>query len=151
MENSISDQILLAEYERAQEAAYHADVLIYEVAAIIWSGNTLLLGFILEARPEFGIQFIVAVLSVLGILTSLFVTRTHTLSKIGQRVAYEICQEIEKSAAFTHKLHTRIDEIYPRGAAGAWIKGITAAFIFVWGVVFIHAGYLTWILRCGKQ
>jgi hypothetical protein len=147
----LQTEILLAEYGHAQDAAHHADVLIYEVAAIIWSGNTLLLGFILEARPEFGIQFVVAVLSILGILTSLFVTRTQSLSKIGQKIAFEICQEIEKNPAFTHKLDTKIDAVYPRGAARAWIRAITAAFIVVWLIVFAHAGYLTWILRCGKQ
>jgi len=35
-------------YERAQESAFHADVIAYEVAAIVWSANVLLLGFVLE-------------------------------------------------------------------------------------------------------
>lgn len=133
---------VLAEYERAQDAAYHSDAIIYEVAAIIWSGNALLLGFILEAPSHLGIQLVVAALSILGILTSVFVVRTQSLSKIGQRIAYEICRRIETDTPLTYKLHCRIDAVYPKRAAQHWICGITAAFIAVWAVVLLRAAYL---------
>lgn len=146
--NSGHSERLLAEYEHAQEIAHHSDTIIYEVGAIIWSGNALLLGFILEAPREFGIQLVVVVLSVLGILTSFFVTRTQSLSKIGQHIAFGICRKIEEDIPLTYKVHTEIDAVYPKGAAQRWIKGITAAFIVVWLVVLIRAACLVWKLRC---
>ena len=133
---------LLAEYDRAQEAAYHGDAILYEVAAIIWSGNALLLGFILEAPSHLGIQVVVAALSILGILTSVFVMRTQSLSKIGQHIAYDVCQKIERQVPLTYKLHCRIDAEYPAGAAWRWICLITAAFIAVWVVVLLRAAFL---------
>jgi hypothetical protein len=35
-------------YERAQEDAFHSNSVAYEVAAIVWSANILLLGFVLD-------------------------------------------------------------------------------------------------------
>ena len=39
-------------YESAQETARHNDAIIFEVATIVWSANTLLMGFILEVDLE---------------------------------------------------------------------------------------------------
>jgi len=144
------DSKLLAEYERAQETAHHCDVIIYEVAAIIWSGNTLLLGFILEAPYRLGIQIIVAVLSILGMMTSAFVTRTLRLSKIIQHVAYQVCQKIENDIPLANKLHSQVNAIYPPRVAQRWVWAITIAFLIVWLVVFTHAGMLIWKLRCSS-
>ena len=47
--NSARQDRLLAAYEFAREERDCADVLLWEVAAIIWGGQTLLLGFALEA------------------------------------------------------------------------------------------------------
>jgi hypothetical protein len=146
---SCNFEVLVAEYERAQEVAHHADFLIYEVAAIIWGGNTLLLGFILEAQPTVGNEVLMMGLAILGIVMSIFVTSLHRLAKKGQKIAFRNCQEIEENPAFKYKLHSKIKLEYPEGRARSWIWTITAAFVIVWIFVLIHAGYLLWMKRCG--
>lgn len=129
----------LAEYERAQEIALHTDVVIHEVAAIVWGANTLLLGFILEVRCAPENQWLVIVAAVVGIFMSLYVPLVQYLTKKGQQVAYAICRDIERDSGLTHQLHTRIHEIYPkkRGQAAVWV--LTGIFIGAWCWNIHHA------------
>ena len=140
--------ILLAEYDGAREVAHHSDDVIYAVAAIVWAANTILLGLAIEAKPELGIELIVALLSVLGILLSVFVIEVVRLMKIGQHAAFKVCQRIEEMIPLPHQLHRRIHECYPAGAARRWFWVITIAFIVMWAVVLVRAGYFVCKLGC---
>jgi hypothetical protein len=133
------DESILAEYAQAQELALHADIIIHEVASIVWGANTLLLGFILEVPCKPENQWLVVVASVLGIFMSAYVPWIQWLTKKGQTVAYNVCREIEAELALTHQLHTRIKKIYPkkRGQAAIWF--LTLLFVGGWTWVIHHA------------
>jgi len=47
--SSRDDENLREAYRFAREDRANADTLLWEVSAIIWGGQTLLLGFVLEA------------------------------------------------------------------------------------------------------
>lgn len=130
---------LLAEYERAQDVAQHADSITYEVASIVWGANTLLLGFILEVPCDADRQPIVILAAIIGILITCFVPIVVHLVKIGQLIAFDICREIEGIADLTRRLHTRIHAKYPRGSGRAAIGVITAFFLIAWAVVICHS------------
>ncbi len=42
-------QILLVEYQTAQDSAEHHDALLWNVTAIIWGANLVLIGFVLQS------------------------------------------------------------------------------------------------------
>lgn len=126
-------EILLAEYGQAQEVGHHTDTIIHEVTAIVWGANTLLLGFILEVPCESNNQKLVIVGSIVGILMSAYVPWVHHLTKKGQRVAYDVCRNIEDSLSLPHRLHTRIHREYPRwkpGLVAVWV--LTVSFVVGW-------------------
>lgn len=91
------DERVLSEYTQALEVAMHTDVVIHEVAAIVWGANTLLFGFILEVPCKPENQWLVLVASVLGIFMSAYVPWVQWLTKKGQTIAYEVCREIERN------------------------------------------------------
>jgi hypothetical protein len=128
------------QYDQALRIAHHSDGIIHEVAAIVWGANTLLLGFILEVPCESNNQKLVVVVSIVGLLMSLYVPLVHILVKRGQKIAYETCQDIEKDLSFKYKLHTAIDAAYPKWKPG-WVAVLvlTVVFVFTWGYVTCHA------------
>jgi hypothetical protein len=136
---SSKDENIRAEYTQAQELAMHTDVIIHEVAAIVWGANTLLFGFILEVPCTPNNQRLVIIGSVLGIFLSVYVPWVQWLTKKGQNIAYSVCREIEGELALSHRLHTRIYQIYPkkRGQAAIWL--LTLLFVGGWGWVIHHA------------
>jgi hypothetical protein len=125
-------------YERAQDAAFHSDEVMWQVTAIIWGANTVLLGFVLEAiRARFVASLIVS--SVVGMVLTAFVARVCAVAKVAKSVGYEICQTIEKHSDFPEQLriHTRIDKHYPKGFGSRWVYGISIIFGLLWLGVFI--------------
>lgn len=126
-------------YERAQEISHHSDAVAYEVAAIVWSGQVLLLGFVLEVPPHKYQQSLVIVASVLAILLALYVPFVMRLTKIGQHKAYDICREIESKIHSDLRLHTRIAEIYPKGRGQLAVYSLTLIFVMAWAYVLHKA------------
>jgi hypothetical protein len=146
--NSENDPVkLLAEYERAQEIGLHSDAILYEVTAIIWGANTLLLGFILEVPCDSDNQKLIIAVAVLGIFMTLYVPYINWLIKKGQDLAYQICRDIEPKLVLPNRLHNRIHDGYPRWKPGRVALGVlTLSFIGVWIYVLVHA--LRCILGC---
>lgn len=132
-------EILLAEYERAQEIAHHVDIIIHEVAAIVWGADTLLLGFILEVQCKPENEGLVIVAAILGIAISLYVPWVQWLTKKGQYVAFAICKEIETELPISHQIHNRIHKVYLKkgGHWAIWI--LTGVFVVGWFCVICHA------------
>jgi hypothetical protein len=123
---------VLAEYELAQETAHHSDVIIHEVAAIVWGANTLLLGFILEMPVDSDKRTLVIAAAVIGIFLTAFVPYVQYLTKKGQVIAYRICREIEAQEALPHRLNTQIHDSYPLKAGQKAIWVISAVFALSW-------------------
>jgi hypothetical protein len=130
---------ILNAYERAQEVAHHSDIVIWEVTALIWSANTLLLGFIIEAIKIPEAQVLIVALSVLGGVLTFFVSKVWSLGKIGQHTAFAQCQDIEKQFPENVRLHTKIHAKYPPQAAQKWVHAITKLFLGVWAITFFAA------------
>jgi hypothetical protein len=78
------EQFILAEYEYARETWNHNDTVAWEIVAIIWGGETLLLGFVVQAMSqERNPWWLIFCVSVVGILMGLLnrtvlATRAYT-------------------------------------------------------------------------
>lgn len=119
-------------YESAQETARHDDTVIYEVAAIVWSANTLMMGFILEVPLAARQQRAVVATAIVGIFLTLYVPYVLWLMKKGQMTAFHLCQEIEqKFLPDWLQLHKKIDKVHVKhgGRYAVWI--ITVVFVCV--------------------
>lgn len=140
-------EIYLSVYERAQESAHHIDVVLWEIAAIIWGGNTLLLGFILEAIDKPRALPLIVVSSVMALVLTAFVARIWYVSRVSKKIGYRTCQAIEKDYQFPKDLclHTKIHEFYPEGVGTRWVYSISVLFAVAWlGVLF----FALWLLLC---
>jgi len=128
-------------YERAQESAFHADVIAYEVAAIVWSANVLLLGFILEVPLTPARQKPVLAAAIVSLFFTAYVPYVMRLTKIGQRLAREMCREIEEKEQLPEwlRFHTRVHGIYPPRRGQFAVYTITAVFVLLWFYVGLRA------------
>ena len=125
-------------YERAQDAAFHSDEVMWQITAIIWGANTVLLGFVLDAMHTRSVLALI-VSSVVGMVLTAFVARVCAVAKVAKSVGFEICRTIEKHSDFPEhlRLHTRIDKRYPRGFGRRWVYGISITFGLLWLGVLI--------------
>lgn len=137
----------LSVYERALESVNHTDTVMWEITAIIWGGNTLLLGFILEAIDTPAALPLIVFVAIAGLALTAFVARICEVAKITKKIGYGICREIEKNVEFPEKLrlHTQIDRLYPAGIARRWVYGISIIFAVIW--IFVLA-YTLFLLLC---
>ena len=136
----VSEEWTRSAYEMALETAHHSDTLIYEVAAIVWSANALLLGFVLEVPLEAERQSLVFWTAIVGIFFSAYVPFVQWLAKKGQRKAFELCREIErKELPHWLQLHNQIHAIYPklRGQVAIWT--VSTLFTLLWLCVLRQA------------
>ena len=128
-------------YERAQESAFHADVIAYEVAAIVWSANVLLLGFVLEVPLAAARQKPVFAAALVSLFFTAYVPYVMKLTKIGQGLAREICRDIEEKEELPEwlRFHSRVHKIYPPRRGQFAVYTITAVFFVLWFYVGLRA------------
>jgi len=134
---------LLAAYQVAHENAHHHDAIIWEAAAIIWSANALLMGFVLEAlsSTRLLVQVLVAVSSLLGVAMTWFLRSSFPRMKQNQQISWDICQKIERKLEMEFKVHSSIDEDYQSKGQKTRMQDLfrklTTVFIIVWFVFFL--------------
>lgn len=136
----------LSIYDHSREVAYHTDEVMWEIASIIWGANTLLLGFILEAVDNPRAQPLVILVSIIGIILTLFVARVCAVARTVKYISFDICRRIEQKVELEFptelSVHGKIDEHYPKGMARRWIYGVTVVFCAVWLAVLLWAAWL---------
>lgn len=92
-------QILLVEYQKAQDSAEHHDELIWTVMSLNWIGSAVLLGFALDAisaQPTEPHKVALILVSIVGITLSVFVWRWTRQLRAVKNAKYERCKEIEQ-------------------------------------------------------
>ncbi|MGC2467130.1 MAG: hypothetical protein WA517_18200 [Candidatus Acidiferrum sp.] len=128
-------------YERAQEDAFHSDSVAYEVAAIVWSANILLLGFVLEVPLTPRRQSLVLVAAVVSAVFTAYVPYVLYLTKIGQGVAQGLCRQIEVRENLPDwlQLHNKIDLVYKKKRGQMAVYLVTIVFLALWVFVGLRA------------
>lgn len=135
-------QILMAEYEFARDNRNQGDATAWEMTAIIWGGQTLLLGFALEAISNPSAQPLIVGVGALGILMCSF---NHVVMQTRTKVCNlmnKLCMEIEDRVPMVLKPQKRLDDEYVHGIQSRWFKYLNWAFVPMWVLVILRAGYL---------
>ncbi|HUI74515.1 MAG TPA: hypothetical protein VLX32_06190 [Candidatus Acidoferrum sp.] len=136
------DRNLREAYVFAREERAQADTLLWEVSAIIWGGQTLLLGFVLEAiSTSCGALLLVTVVAGIGIFMASFSDRiTKKRSEVCNGMI-QVMIDVEDKLKMPIKPQHIITEAYGAGYQTKWSKRLNHCFRFAWLVVTLVAGY----------
>lgn len=123
--------ILLVEYQAAQESAQHHDNLIWTTTTIIWSVTLILFGFVIDNLNNPNNRIILTFLSILGIFLTaaifVFVLQFNSI----KRQKYDRCKAIEKILDMYQ--HRKLE--YPKGVQTVVYLIITHFFIIAWLII----------------
>jgi hypothetical protein len=132
--------ILLAEYEFARENRNQADTAAWEMTAIMWGGQTLLLGFVLEAIELRAAQPLIMFLAAFGVALSYY---NHVVMQTRSLVAREmvrVCGEVERLVPMVLKPQQGLNLLYPKNRQTTWFYIINFGFAAAWLFAGLRAG-----------
>lgn len=92
-------EVLLVEYEKAQDSAEHHDDLAWSETSLNWVGSALLMGFVLsgvDGDPTWTHKVALLGVAVAGVALSLLVWRWVRQLRGLKLAKYERCREIEE-------------------------------------------------------
>lgn len=136
-------QFMIAEYEFARDNRNHGDATEWEMTAIVWGAQTLLLGFVLEAISNRDVQPLIVLVGVLGLVLCRFnyvVVRTRNMVC---NLMNGICRDIENSTPLMrHKPQNYLNERYPPRIQSFWFNVVNWLFVLVWLAVIVTVLWL---------
>ena len=124
-------QIMLVEYQKAQDSAEHHDSVKWTVTSIAWAANLILMGIVVDSLEEASDdRLLLALASVVGLSSLVFSAIVwFVLSKV-MRDKYKKCAEIEKELGMTQ--HTNQQSSYSAGIITSLHAAITVVLSGVW-------------------
>ena len=125
-------EVLLVEYQAAQESAQHHDNLIWTVTALIWGGMLVLFGFILGNLDNANLRFILILLSIIGIALTIAVLVFTLQYNSVTRQKYQRCKTIELLLGM--RQHNELK--YTPGLQKIIYNIITILLIIAWLIIF---------------
>lgn len=129
-------EVLLVEYQAAQESAQHHDNLVWTVTALIWGGMLVLFGFVLGNLDNVSLRLILILLSIIGITLTIAVLVFMLQFNSVMRQKYQRCKTIELLLGM--RQHNELK--YTPGLQKIIYKIITILFVIAWFTVF----WLAW-------
>lgn len=136
-------QLLIAEYEFARDNRNHGDAAAWEMTAIVWGAQTLLLGFVLEAISNSDVQPLIVLVGVLGLVLCRFNYVVVDTRNMVCNLMNEICAEIEKNTAqMLRKPQNRLNERYKPRIQSFWFNVVNWSFVVAWLAVIAMALWL---------
>jgi len=130
--NGGNDNFVLAAYEFARDNRNHGDATLWEMTAIVWGAQTLLLGFILEAMSKRSVQLLIVFIGVLGLVLCRFNYVVVRSRRMVCNLMNKICSEIETNTTkMVYKPQNRLDAEYKRETQSRWFNIVNWVFVFV--------------------
>jgi hypothetical protein len=126
-------EVLLVEYQAAQESAQHHDNLIWTVTTILWSATLVLFGFVLGSLDKPNLRPILIFLSILGIILTIAVWGFALQFNSVKRQKYNRCKTIERLLGMRQHRELKFSAGWQRIIYGI----VTMLFIIVWVKVFV--------------
>lgn len=112
-DNFIEDkEILLKEYEKAQDSAEHHDKLLWTVTSIIFAALSVLFGFIIKYLTEVKYELITILASFFGLVLCIALWIFIENFRYYKNISYYRCNIIEIKLRMNHHLLT--DEEYQK-------------------------------------
>jgi len=127
----LDKEVLLVEYQAAQDSAQHHDSLVWTVTTILWGGTLALFGFVLGNIDKPNLRLILTFLSILGIAVTIAVWGFALQLNSVKRQKYRRCKEIEKLLGMHHHQELK----YATGLQRIIYGIVTMLFIIVWLIV----------------
>jgi hypothetical protein len=137
-DENIDKEILLVEYQKAQDSAQHHASMSWTATSIIWAASLVLIGFVYNNLTDSKLALLLTFICVLGTLLIIIVNLMVISLEKTMKSKYRRCKEIEKVLAM--KQHTEIES---SGISfRVFYNIITLLFIAVWSssVWFIWLG-----------
>jgi len=139
---SDQDQNLRDAYLFARETRDHADTLLWEVGAIVWGGETLLLGFVLEAIDgNKRALVLIVIVALIGMLMAYFNDQIMSKRSLVCSEMIKIMAGIENQLTMPVKPQQRLSEVYPAGSQRRWSEWLNLSFVAGWVIVIVVALY----------
>jgi hypothetical protein len=130
---SPAPDVLLVEYQAAQDSAQHHDNLVWTTTGIIWGSSLVLLGFVLANLTTSPLKLVITALSALGLLLCAFVWTAAVQFGSVKSQKYNRCKEIEQLLGL--KQHS---ELQYKSRAQRTLYAVTmSAFVVTWIVVLL--------------
>jgi hypothetical protein len=138
--------IMLAAYTFAWENRNAADTSAWEMVAIVWGAQTLVLGFTLEAISSSEAQPLIVIVAFLGFVLCRFSEIVVSTRSTVCHEMVKICLDIEKKLDMPNKVQNRLTDVYPGGLQTRWFRIVNWSFVPVWAIVAVRAAWLHWCL-----
>lgn len=125
--------------------------MLWEVAAIIWGGQTLLLGFVLEAiSGSKSALALVVVVAIIGIVMAVFTKGVTAKRAAVCRKMIEIMRQVEDQLEMPVKPQHEIDSTYGGESRfqTKWSDRLNYSFVVAWIVVILVALVKLWVILC---
>jgi hypothetical protein len=128
--------VLLVEYQKAQDSAEHHDDLVWSITALNWVGSAVLMGFVLsgltDSHPSWGHKIALLSIAFVGFGLSVCVWRWARQVGAMRNHKYGRCKEIEQSLGM--RQHT---EAPWRGRQRREYSFLMSAFLATWIVLAV--------------
>jgi len=116
------------EYQKTQDSAEHHDALLWTTVSIIWAGNLVLLGFVLNNIKNPDLRIILTHLSIFGIILAICMYIFALLFNSIIKQKYDRCKKLEDILGFEQ--HKKLK--YPSGVQKSLLIITTIAFVLIW-------------------
>ena|SRR5260370_24267670 len=138
--DSNQDRNLREAYVFAREERAQADTLLWEVSAIIWGGQTLLLGFALEAiSGSHGALVLILVVAYLGIRMASFNEGITNKRSVVCKEMVAVMIDVENKLKMPIQPQHNITKAYEDGFQTKWSKKLNELFRLAWCAVAVVA------------
>jgi len=129
---------LLVEYQAAQDSAQHHDQLVWNITSILWASSLILLGLVLTAIGESGLEWPLTCTGLLAITLTFYLWRCVRQLRALKVQKYKRCVEIEKKLGLQQ--HSALK--YPSGSQTTGYSLVMIFFLSLWVIltlfVWIH-------------
>lgn len=125
-----TEAVLIAEYQCSQQSAEHQDTLAWQITAIIWGAQALMVASLVQSaqRPE--TVLLERLTAGLGIVLNIALAVLRQVNSWVMRQKYQRCWEIEEQLGMEQ--HLRMRRTYPNGLQRTASWFVTAPFIALW-------------------
>lgn len=124
-------QVLLTEYEKAQDSAQYHDGEVWSVCTVTWAAMLILLGFVMGNVSNCRLRPLLTVLSVLGVLLVVLQWEVQRWCRIVKNQKYKRCRDIEEQLG----MHQHRGLEYPPGRFTLLFRVVSLFFLAAWGAV----------------
>ena len=130
-----NNDILLLEYEKAQDSAEHHDSLAWQVSSVILAGMLVLIGFSLDHLGKQDLRFLVSLVALQGMILTVCLGWFQSTLRGIKRQKYDRCKEIEERLGM--KQHAQLN--YPEGTQTNFFLLVLAMFVLLWLIILVKS------------